>query len=81
MSEENTNEFAREIDDTVVDQFDDSEDEFDDEESDDADDQESDLVAQSSDIALEAETATAFDSAIAEVSDYLDVVSTDSALA
>ncbi len=88
MSEENTNEFASEIDDTVVDQFDDSEDEFADEESDDADDQESDLdsqdsdlVAQSSDIALEAETATAFDSAIAEVSDYLDVVSTDSALA
>ncbi len=87
MSEENTNEFASEIDDTVVDQFDDSEDEFADEESDDADDQESDLdsqdsdAAQSSDITLEAETATAFDSAIAEVSDYLDVVSTDSALA
>lgn len=87
MSEENTNEFASEIDDTVVDQFDDSEDEFADEESDDADDQESDLdsqdsdAAQSSDITLEAETATAFDSATAEVSDYLDVVSTDSALA
>ena len=55
MSEENSNEFAPEIDNEVVDQF--------------ADSTEID------------ETPSAFDSAIAEVSDYLDVVSTDSALA
>jgi ribonuclease E len=88
MSEESTTEFAPEIDDTDVNQFDDSEDEFDDNQSDDADEQESDLDshdsdlgAQSTDMAQDAETATVFDSAIPEVLDYLDVISTDSALA
>ncbi|NBU85436.1 MAG: hypothetical protein EBS15_00210 [Actinobacteria bacterium] len=92
MSDENSNEFAPEIDNEVVNQFDESEEEFDDEEFDDVDDQDShdededdsdaiDDEIQSSDVAPEVETATAFDSAIAEVSDYLDVVSTDSALA
>lgn len=82
MSEEDTNEFAQAIEDEVVVQFADSTD-FDVSESDQTDDDagELDNEAQSSHVGDATQTATAFDSATAEVNDYLDVVSTDSALA
>lgn len=82
MSEEDTNEFAQAIEDEVVVQFADSTD-FDVNESVQTDDDagELDNEAQSSQVGDATQAATAFDSATAEVNDYLDVVSTDSALA
>jgi hypothetical protein len=96
MSEENANEFAQEIEEEVVVQFADSTD-FDvnasdetDDDSDDIevtdaeDDDDSDDIddeAQSTYVGATAAAANAFDSADTQVNDYLDVVSTDSALA
>jgi hypothetical protein len=73
MSEENTEEFATETDEDLVDEL--SGDEFEDDHADDISDEDTGDVEEGSD------TSTVFDSADEEVSDYLDVVSTDSALA
>lgn len=93
MSDENTNEFAPEIEEELVDEFDETdEDEFDDDESDevesdevedsdDVDDDDSEEVDIDDDTSEAVETPTAFASADLQVTDYLDVVSTDSALA
>jgi len=73
MSEENTEESATETDEDLVDEL--SGDEFEDDHADDISDEDNGYVEEGSD------TSTVFDSADEEVSDYLDVVSTDSALA
>jgi hypothetical protein len=73
MSEENVEEFATDTDEDLVDEL--SGDEYADDDSDDISDEDSGEVEDGS------VTSTVFDSADEGVSDYLDVVSTDSALA
>jgi hypothetical protein len=92
MSEQEPSEFAHAIEEEVAVQFAESTD-FEVDDSDEADEDSGDVeeevedsddtndAAQNTYAGESTQTPTAFDSAIAEVTDYLDVVSTDSALA